>query len=81
MAFRLHITTANKIFPLKVGGRVDKEAVMSKYLYLLAIFMMALSSNAFAEEHECDEGKVYNPDLGMCIDETPDDVVPYDTTE
>ena len=54
---------------------------MSKYLYLLAIFMMALSSNAFAEEHECDEGKVYNPDLGMCIDETPDDVVPYDTTE
>lgn len=40
---------------------------MSKLKYILAIFAMALSFNAFAQE-DCPEGQVLDPDLGICVD-------------
>lgn len=45
---------------------------MSKFIYILTIFMMALSSYSFAEEEPmCPEGKVYDADSQTCVDAPP----------
>ncbi len=45
---------------------------MSKLMYMLTVFMMTFSLNAYAEE-ECPEGQVFDPDTGVCI-EAPEEI-------
>lgn len=49
---------------------------MSKYAYLMALLMMVVGNQAFAGEEEikCEEGKVYDHELEMCIDAPVEEV-------
>lgn len=45
---------------------------MSKFIYILTIFMITLGSYSFADDESmCPEGMVYDGDAQMCVDMPP----------